>query len=181
LGALELVENKLLIFDGAKRGIATILGDGGRPPENAEEKIEALQLALHPAYQFSAIQDEEDYPAITAAIEWYQDSLFAENQTFSYLAACIGLEAILGGDDRIDNMSSRLTDRYSFLLGKDRAERKRLAKEYHEVLRTRGELVHAKQARLTGASKAYLPVAQQMLLNTIWHELQRVYRNQRNK
>ena len=94
----------------------------------------------------------------------------AEDQTIAYLAACIGLESIFGEKD-MSEMSKRLEDRYAFLLGNDREDRKKLAQEYREVLRIRGQLVHARVKKLPPRDYKALETAREMLRKTIAHEL----------
>lgn len=175
LGALLPNEERLLVFDQA--GAQTVLASGkSRAPNNNEEKLQALGELLSDLGRYFRARGHSDYPSISAAIEWYQDSLFAENQTYAYLAACIGLEALLGSDGYLDNMSKRLADRYAFLLGKGRTEREQMVDSYTEVLKVRGKLVHAKAATLDSEGRQLLRKAQDMLLKAIWHELQAMYR-----
>ncbi|ANN66100.1 hypothetical protein BAU06_07190 [Bordetella bronchialis] len=108
-------------------------------------------------------------------MEWYFDSITVDNQTLAYLAACIGLEALLGygaeTPDRMEAMSVRLGDRYGFLMGQDRTDREKLAAEYRDVLAVRGHLVHARKPRLTQNELDNLRKAQEMLGNVIWKEV----------
>jgi hypothetical protein len=88
----------------------------------------------------------------------------------AYIAACIGLESIFGEKD-MNEMSKRLEDRYAFLLGKDREHRKQLAKDYGEVLRIRGQLIHARAKKLGQRDFNALKAAREMLRKSILHEL----------
>lgn len=130
-----------------------------------------LSESLAPVIRFFGEKGSPDFLNLCAAIEWYEDSLSAENQTFAYLAACIGLEAVLGSDESITGLSNRLADRFSFMLGHGRSERAELAQQYIDVLTVRGKLVHAKAARLSAKELSKLTVAQGMLLRVIRHEL----------
>jgi len=102
---------------------------------------------------------------------------FKVNHTFSYVAACIGLEALFGSDGYLENMSKRLADRYAFLIGKSREEHEQLISDYTEVLKLRGRLVHSKATRLKAEDVGLLATAQRMLLNAIWHELHAMYKS----
>ncbi|MFM0063970.1 hypothetical protein [Paraburkholderia aspalathi] len=165
---------QLTIYE--KKGLS-ILNVKERPAETDAERVSALTRIVQPVGRYFASAGHCDHPSVAAAIEWYQDSIYADNQTFAYLAACIGLEALLAGNDHLDSMTSRLIDRYSFLLGAGRKERQSLADEYSNVLKVRGKLVHAKQSRLTGEDKRYLDKVQAMLLRVIWRELQSIYQS----
>jgi hypothetical protein len=138
---------------------------------DSRRELATITHNLIPIIDFFKAANRPDFISVCAAIEWYQDSRSAENQTFAYLAACIGLEAILGSDNAITGLSKRLADRYAFLLGKGRTEREQLAKEYETVLDVRGRLVHAKAARLTTAELTQLSTAQKMLARVIEHEI----------
>jgi hypothetical protein len=171
-GRLKPVDDLLKIYD--TDGAKNLLQGRWRAASNAEERARAIEESLGIAREFFQRRDHDDFGAIGAAIEWYVDSITADNQTFSYIAACIGLEALLGyGDatERMDAMSSRLSDRYGFLLGRGRADRERLAKDYNEMLKLRGKLVHARSKRLSSDEQAKLRQVQEMLSNVIDKEM----------
>lgn len=109
--------------------------------------------------------------AIATAIEWYMDSRLVENQTVALLEICIGLEAILGDEGEIKDMTNRLCDRLGFLLGKSREQRRILSEQYRKVLSLRGKLVHGKQAKLDQDGSKVLSVARDLLRDVIQHEL----------
>lgn len=177
-GQLVPNEKELLIYDNKS---VTILGDPGRPAITNEEKTASFRYILHDVHRFFEAEDHPDFEGISAGIEWYQDSIFADNQSFSYIAACIGLEALFGSNNNIDNLSKRLADRYAFLLGKSRAERESMIKDYTDVLNLRGRLVHSKAARLNEKDSGLLFTARQMLLKAIWHELHAMYKSRDEK
>jgi len=174
-GRLVASESNWIVFGGG-RGLATSLLGSGRKPETESERIDAFKTSLFPVGRFLDCRGHRDFTSIAAAMEWHQDSLWADNQTFAYLAACIGLEAVLGSDGHMEGMSRRLADRYAFLVGRGRAEREELVKQYDEVLNLRGRLVHAKAARLKSKDEGLLRRAQAMLMRVIWHEMHEMYR-----
>lgn len=174
-GRLKANEADWTVYRGKPGAVSSLLGSG-RPPEDDAERLEALQSSLYPIGRFLACRDHPEFTSIAAAMEWHQDSTWADNQTFAYLAACIGLEAVMGGDGHMENMSRRLADRYAFLVGRGRRERDELVKQYEAVLNLRGRLVHAKTARLAAKDEALLRQAQSMLLRVIWREMHEMYR-----
>lgn len=153
----------------------SLLSGALRPAISAEERAEGLTSNLQIAKQFFSLKDHPDYRSVGAAIEWYIDSITADNQTFAYIAACIGLEAILGlgADDKekMEAMSSRLSDRYGFLLGVGRADREKLSRQYGEMLKLRGKLVHARLNRLNADERSKLYEVQDMLAKVIGREI----------
>lgn len=177
-GELHLNEALLQVTDDSPEGKARgLLFQGTRAAVTPEEKTKGLNTLIYDASKFFAHSGYPDFPSIAAAIEWYLDSLFADNQTFSYLAACIGLEALLGSNEQLDSLSKRLADRYAFLIGTTRTEREQLIEDYRKLLDLRGELVHAKRARLNSESQQSLWKIQEMLFNAIWHEIRSMYKN----
>ena len=72
----------------------------------------------------------------------------------------------------MDAMSSRLCDRYGFLLGAGRNERERLSLEYRDILNLRGKLVHARSKRLTAGEREKLSQVQRMLAKVIDREIE---------
>ena len=172
LSALTPHDGALQVFE--PKAEKSILDGEFRQAVTPEERARALQDKLGVAQQFFLRRSKADFDAIAAAIEWYMDSITSDNQTFAYIAACIGLEALLGfGDasERMDAMSSRLCDRYGFLLGVGRAERERLSAEYREILNLRGKLVHARSKRLTAGEREKLSGVQRMLAKVIGKEI----------
>jgi len=150
-------------------------GQEGRPPKNEEEARRAQDHVLSDVRRYFAARSDEDFGQIAAAIEWYQDSMWAENDTFAYIAACIGLEAVLGsGEEHLDSLSKRLADRYAFLMGKGRKEREELRAAYSSVLNLRGRLVHGKAARLDSKERPLLKKVQDLLLQLLWKEIHRI-------
>lgn len=162
----------------AKGGLLILLGGEEKSAETDSEKIEAIKNKTHDGSRFFSRQTHEDFASISAAMEWYQDSVDSGNQTFAYLAACIGLEALLGSpNEQLDSLSKRLEDRYAFLLGTGRTERERLRTQYRDILNLRGKLVHAREPKLKAAYQQTLHDAQNMLLKATWKELHNMYRS----
>ena len=175
---LKINESKLLMYNWLLPDIpvgGSFLADPGRAPQNEEEKLLALNLLLSDVRRYFRARPHEDFKQIAAAIEWYQDSLWADNDTFAYIAACVGLEAVIGSpDEQLDSLSKRLADRYAFLMGKGRKDREHLRKSYADVLKLRGRLVHGKAARLAADERHLLRTAQDLLLNVLWKEVNRI-------
>jgi hypothetical protein len=171
---LVLQKEKLGYY--AADGAITLLGGTIREPKSNDEWSSAIESKAHYTPRFFEASADPDAKRLSAAMEWYQDSVHGENQTLAYLSACIGLEAILGdSSEGTDNVSTqRLTDRYAFLMGDGHQSRNELKKAYSEVLITRGKLVHARDSRLSKENLGRLDTARDMLWSVIWHELRRM-------
>lgn len=174
MGNLSLEAERLTKYDG---GI--ILGGKEVQAETTEEQAAALTRMLAKTRLFFSRADRDGHDRIRAAIEWYQDSSTSQDQTIAFIAACIGLESIFGEEEEkpkgkgkgINELSRRLADRYAFMLGKDRAERKALIAEFDEITVLRGVLIHARAARLHPREREKLSRVREMLRRSIVHEL----------
>lgn len=96
---------------------------------------------------FSGNLSGVDTSPILAAAEWGFDSWASINETVSFIQVCIGLEAILG-DDNKTAVSKVLTERCAFILGKSTQERNRIRAEFKEIYKIRSEIVHGRKVRL---------------------------------
>jgi hypothetical protein len=119
------------------------------------------------------VATSEDAIEIRTAAEWMFDALCAENETIAFMQYAIGFEAILGGSIGSDEpLSKTLADRLSFLIGKNRSDRKTIREDFLEFYRVRGKIVHGRAARLSIADRKWLEWARQNLLKVIRQELE---------
>jgi hypothetical protein len=164
---LAVADDNLEVVDPGKG-----LLSGIRRAQTDEERRNAFAAKLEPIIRFLARTSAPGQRRIAAGMEWYQDSVSAQDQTIAFVAACIGIEAVLGEEEGgLTELSRRLVDRYAFMLGKDREDRSRLAQEFESVLKVRGELVHARSTRLRARDRDRLKTVQQMLSRLLEHEL----------
>jgi hypothetical protein len=174
-GGLDLSDDLEVPDDEGASSSASLLTAPNKKAVTPNEKIRAIKIRLARADAFFSHRGHPDFAAICAAIEWYFDAISTSNETLAYLAACIGLEAVLGygesTQERMDAMTQRLGDRYGFLVGRSRGEREKLAEQYRAVLRARGELVHARKKRLAEQERHHLTQAKSMLWSLIWREI----------
>jgi hypothetical protein len=170
LGSLEADTEVLKVWEQGKGG--GLLSGEMRLAQTDAEKLKAF-LALPPrVHRFYSRPHLPGFDRVAAAIEWHQDSQQNDDQTLAFLAACIGLESVFGEEEKgMTELTSRLQDRYAFMLGKDREDRKRLAKDFADVLQVRGALVHARATRLRDKDLKQLHKVREMLWQSIHHEL----------
>jgi hypothetical protein len=160
-------------FGGLALHIGTLVRPRGEKILRLSVMFENLRDAIEPLKSLLTLAQKDE--SITTAIEWYEDSHFAENETVAFLEACIGFEALLQDPDRrLDDMTSRLCDRLAFSLGTSRGERKTIATEYRTILELRGQLVHSRQARIHDAQRKHLDSARSLLKRLIDSELKLV-------
>jgi len=167
LGGLRPDVDGLNVWEQGK----TLLGGITRPPASNVEWIQAVEVSARQIPIFFSNRHRTGFPRIAAAIEWYEDSHLIGDQSLAFLSACIGLESIFGEDEGLGELSKRLGDRYSFMLGSDRDDRARLGREFEEILAVRGKLVHARENRLKAKDLQHLDKVRGMLWQSIRHEL----------
>jgi hypothetical protein len=133
--------------------------------------LDRTRAAAAEVNRFLSQADSPGFQRVTAAIEWLFDSETAADQTMGYLAACIGIESILGDDEKGELHTTRLADRYAYMLGRDRTERGKLAKTFLQAFSVRGTLVHARQPRLSRDDQAHLHSIRAILRDLLGHEI----------
>ncbi len=136
------------------------------------DRVKEVKESLSALMGIIELLRKKEHARIVAAIEWYEDSTTVENQTVALLEVCIGLEALLGEEEDMSEMTKRLCDRLAFTLGRTRDERTRLHAEYLELLKLRGKLVHAKIFRLRPDDEKILRRGRIMLNRMINHEIE---------
>ncbi|MNJ94512.1 hypothetical protein D3C87_122120 [compost metagenome] len=160
LAWMQALETDLNVF--GEIGNATSLLSG-RPAVTPEEKVEAIKLNfLSAATLLNIPSDIEDAKTLKTAIEWLFDSNVDKNNTFSFLQACIGLEALLG-DDKKDRVTEKLADRYSYLLGQTASDRKKYRDQFLKIYDHRSNIMHGRRAKLKGGDYKAMSSARTML------------------
>lgn len=143
-----------------------------RTPDNDAERIEALKQVFSIVMRFFAAESSVGFSRIAAGIDWYQESKFTVDHNLSFIAACIGLESFLGEEDGgLSDMTQRLADRYSFMLGKNREMRESLRSKFLQVYKIRGSIVHARLSGVEPRQRHQLGEVRRMLMDVIRHEL----------
>jgi hypothetical protein len=63
------------------------------------------------------------------------------------LQNCIGIEALLGDDEKDEPLTTRLADRCAYLLAKSSEERAAIRQRFKRIYAVRAKLVHGRKAR----------------------------------
>lgn len=142
-----------------------------KPVVSVDDFVDVMEVEAREFRKNFATLDLPVNSRIATAIEWYEDARAVSNQTMALLEVCIGLEALLGEDGNMADMTNRLCDRFAFTLGRTPAERLELFSQYKNLLALRGKLVHAKIARLDAQGAVILGGSYGMLQRLISHEL----------
>jgi len=137
-----------------------------------KDKAKILKNRLH--YPIKLLQTSEDdkiTEPIKTAIEWALDSLTNDNNTFAFLQACIGLEAILGDNNTREKLTETLADRCAYLLGNSIHTRREIRKKFVKLYRSRSKLIHGRKAILGNEELGLLRYAQNILSRIILKEI----------
>lgn len=125
----------------------------GVPERILKNPATRCNLILSLASKILFISDDtEDARGIKTALEWaFESSITREqNEPFSFIQMCIGLEAILGSDMPTDaGLTRTLADRCAYMLGTNIANRKKIRKHFRKLYDIRSALVHGRKVDLT--------------------------------
>lgn len=169
LACVFVDEGRLEVLDTSSG--QTLLAATRRRAETREEKLDALK-----DYLFDTIAivdcpaDIPDAARIKTALEWAFDSERSDNQTLAFLQACIGIEALLGDDDKEEPLTARLADRCAYLLGQGLQQREGIRKRFKDIYEVRSKVIHGRRARLGASEQLLLFEAQRMLRDMISRE-----------
>ena len=170
-----------LTFDESKLTVPGGLLAPDRPAATEEERTAGIaRLLQHGLLLLDADDSEESGNAIRAALEWGFEAATNQNETFAFVQACVGIEALLGEElDAETGLTRQLADRCAFLLGETRADRAFIRKHFSDLYRTRSKLVHGKALRLSEADKNHLIQATALLEELVKVELASFVREDR--
>jgi hypothetical protein len=124
----------------------------------------------YPIKLLKTSDNNKDSEAIKTAIEWAFDSLTNDNDTLAFIQACIGIEAVIG-DDNKENITATLADRCAYLLGDSISARKTIRENFEQLYNIRSKVVHGRKAYLDNEQRYFLDYAQRMLKKVIWKEI----------
>lgn len=125
----------------------------------------------YPVKLLKTSDNNEDSESIKTAIEWAFDSHTNDNDTLAFIQACIGIEAVIGGNDTKEKTTSILADRVAYLLGNSILARKNIKEKFEKLYDIRSKVVHGRKAYLDDEQRHFLHYAQNMLSRLIWKEI----------
>ncbi|QLO42928.1 hypothetical protein HV198_12545 [Citrobacter freundii] len=108
---------------------------------------------------------------IKAAIDWLIYSRITEDDTMSFIQICMGLEAIFGDDDYEGSLTTILSDRCAYLIGKNIKDRSDIKKMFREIYQIRSKIIHGVRSYLSENDAVMLHMARSFLRKSILKEL----------
>jgi hypothetical protein len=112
--------------------------------------------------------------ALRTAAQWCFDSLAEDNETNSYIFTSLGIEALLGGEQKETEgvgLKRLLANRLAFLLGGNRGQRESLIGEFEKFYTIRSNIVHGREPRLGYKERRMLSAGKRWLQQALGKEL----------
>lgn len=170
LSALSIDESHLQVIDPPSPG-ETLVTAKHRPAVTRDEKTRELRAMLARVTLLLDCPDNSlDATRVKTALEWSFDSEESDNETLAILQACIGLEALLGDDDKDEPLTTRLADRCAYLLGDGTEDRARIRRSFRDIYDVRSKLIHGRRPRIGAHERELLYKAQHLLRRVIQAE-----------
>jgi hypothetical protein len=111
---------------------------------------------------------------ITAAIEWYIDSMITDASTVKFIQTCIGLESLLGDEREDAPLTLTLADRCAYLLAAKMKHRANFRKKFKDMYSIRSKIIHGSSRNLKSEEIEHYVFARSMLIQAIQAELKRL-------
>lgn len=131
-------------------------------------------LGLYNAFDIAntlVSDDSKESLRIKAAIDWLVYSRITEDDTMSFIQSCMGLEAIFGDDDYEGSLTTILSDRCAYLIGRNIKDRNEIKKMFREIYQIRSKIIHGVRNYLSEKDKRMLYIAKIFLRRSILKEL----------
>ncbi|MEB0773576.1 hypothetical protein [Citrobacter portucalensis] len=131
-------------------------------------------LGLYNAFDIAntlVSDDSKESLRIKAAIDWLVYSKITEDDTMSFIQSCMGLEAIFGDDDYEGSLTTILSDRCAYLIGRNIKDRNEIKKMFREIYQIRSKIIHGVRNYLSEKEKRMLYIAKIFLRRSILKEL----------
>ena len=156
---------------------------------NIVRELSLAEESTKPSHDLQRLESEEEYlenklserlkgvlaaddgfaEIIKTAAEWYFESLCADSESFKLIQMTIAIEALLG--EGREQLSERLADRCSFLLGESQRERQHIKKDFFKIYDIRSKTIHKGKIRLSEMEYPYLSRLKSILEDAIRKEI----------
>lgn len=132
------------------------------------------KLGLYNAFDVAntlVCDESKESLRIKAAIDWLIQSNITEDDTMSFIQTCMGLESIFGDDDYEGSLTTILSDRCAYLIGRNIKDRNEIKKIFREIYQIRSKIIHGVRNFLSEKDKGMLYMARSFLRRSILKEL----------
>ncbi|EHH1325575.1 hypothetical protein J7G91_000584 [Salmonella enterica] len=141
---------------------------------NADMDNEELEYQTKHCFNTANIlmaHDSKEASRIKSAIDWYVQSDVTDDDTMSFVQVCMGLESIFGDDDYEGGLTTILSDRCAYLIGKNIKDRGEIKTTFRKIYQIRSKIVHGVRNHLSANEEHMLYYARSFLRMSILKEL----------
>jgi hypothetical protein len=142
-------------------------------PSHDLQRLESPQEYLEDKFKGGlkgVLEADDDFAGrIKTASEWYFESLCTDNETYKIIQMTVAIEALLG--EGKEQVTERLADRCSFLLGENQRERVDIKDDFSTIYSIRSNTIHKGRIMLSDEEHPYLKKLKQILENAIRKEI----------
>lgn len=131
-------------------------------PEHVIDKVVESFSAANLIWEY----DSNEAMRIRTAMDWLINSYIIEDETMSFIQICMGLESIFGDNEYEGGLTSVLSDRCAYLIGKNIIDRKEIKKTFKEIYQIRSKIIHGvrnhlseKEGYLRSVARTYLSMS----------------------
>lgn len=108
---------------------------------------------------------------VRAAIDWLVQSEITDDETMAFIQICMGLESIFGDDDYEGGLTTILSDRCAYLIGRNIKDRKFIKDTFKKIYQIRSKIVHGVRNHLSDDEDHLRHLAQFYLERSILKEI----------
>ncbi|MGD9576756.1 MAG: hypothetical protein AB7Y74_00740 [Syntrophorhabdus sp.] len=131
----------------------------GKKRYTPEQQAKRLELLLKPVKKVfntdCSIEHMGEVRRVRNALNWYFNGLIEERESFSFILFTVSIETLLGDPNQEKDITERLADRCSYLLGSNAPERKEIKKKFAEAYNIRSRIVHQGKVTLDEKDKVH--------------------------
>lgn len=109
---------------------------------------------------------------IKSAISWLIQSAITDDETMSFIQLCMGLESIFGDNDYEGGLTTILSDRCAYLIGKNIKSRNSIKDMFRKIYQLRSKIIHGVRSHLSESEEYMRYIAESYLERSILKEIE---------
>jgi len=114
-------------------------------PEEVIKKIDESLLLLNSLIKINT----KESLRVRAAIDWLVQSEITDDETMAFIQICMGLESVFGDDDYEGGLTTILSDRCAYLIGRNIKDRRFIKDTFKKIYQIRSKIVHGVRNHLS--------------------------------